>query len=112
MASQTQGIQQLLTAEKRAAEKVAEARKRNYYTNDFISLNLLTSFSENENQRVKSISERVREKGRVCISSVFRFSLILFCFVIVLIAHSPKVFRLLRIVHCTNIHYLFNRFSS
>ncbi|XP_044263291.1 V-type proton ATPase subunit G-like [Tribolium madens] len=28
MASQTQGIQQLLTAEKRAAEKVAEARKR------------------------------------------------------------------------------------
>lgn len=30
MASQTQGIQQLLTAEKRAAEKVAEARKRNY----------------------------------------------------------------------------------
>lgn len=31
MASQTQGIQQLLTAEKRAAEKVAEARKRNYF---------------------------------------------------------------------------------
>lgn len=30
MASQTQGIQQLLTAEKRAAEKVAEARKRKY----------------------------------------------------------------------------------
>jgi len=28
MASQTQGIQQLLTAEKRAAEKVQEARKR------------------------------------------------------------------------------------
>ncbi|CAG9813826.1 unnamed protein product [Phaedon cochleariae] len=28
MASQTQGIQQLLVAEKRAAEKVAEARKR------------------------------------------------------------------------------------
>ena len=28
MASQTQGIQQLLSAEKRAAEKVAEARKR------------------------------------------------------------------------------------
>lgn len=27
MASQTQGIQQLLAAEKRAAEKVAEARK-------------------------------------------------------------------------------------
>ncbi len=28
MAAQTQGIQQLLTAEKRAAEKVNEARKR------------------------------------------------------------------------------------
>jgi len=28
MASQTQGIQQLLAAEKRAAEKTAEARKR------------------------------------------------------------------------------------
>jgi len=28
MASQTQGIQQLLAAEKRAAEKVAEAKKR------------------------------------------------------------------------------------
>lgn len=28
MASQSQGIQQLLQAEKRAAEKVAEARKR------------------------------------------------------------------------------------
>jgi hypothetical protein len=31
MASQTQGIQQLLTAEKRAAEKVAEARKSELY---------------------------------------------------------------------------------
>lgn len=30
MASQSQGIQQLLQAEKRAAEKVAEARKRKY----------------------------------------------------------------------------------
>jgi hypothetical protein len=28
MASQTQGIQQLLAAEKKAAERVAEARKR------------------------------------------------------------------------------------
>lgn len=28
MASQTQGIQQLLTAEKKAADKVGEARKR------------------------------------------------------------------------------------
>lgn len=31
MASQTQGIQQLLAAEKRAAEKVAEARKREFF---------------------------------------------------------------------------------
>lgn len=30
MASQTQGIQQLLAAEKRAAEKVSEARKRKW----------------------------------------------------------------------------------
>lgn len=30
MASQTQGIQQLLAAEKRAAEKVSEARKRKF----------------------------------------------------------------------------------
>lgn len=32
MASQSQGIQQLLQAEKRAAEKVAEARKSEYGT--------------------------------------------------------------------------------
>lgn len=31
MASQTQGIQQLLAAEKRAAEKVSEARKRKVF---------------------------------------------------------------------------------
>lgn len=31
MASQSTGIQQLLQAEKRAAEKVAEARKRKVY---------------------------------------------------------------------------------
>lgn len=30
MASQSQGIQQLLQAEKRAAEKVSEARKREF----------------------------------------------------------------------------------
>lgn len=30
MASQTQGIQQLLAAEKRAAEKVNDARKRKF----------------------------------------------------------------------------------
>jgi hypothetical protein len=35
MASQTQGIQQLLAAEKRAAEKVAEAKKRKYQVDKF-----------------------------------------------------------------------------
>jgi hypothetical protein len=32
MASHTQGIQQLLAAEKRAAEKVSDAKKRKYGT--------------------------------------------------------------------------------
>lgn len=41
MASQTQGIQQLLAAEKRAAEKVSEARKRK-----FIIFHFLTYFFE------------------------------------------------------------------
>lgn len=36
MASQSQGIQQLLQAEKRAAEKVAEARKSEYGTARFL----------------------------------------------------------------------------
>lgn len=36
MASQTQGIQQLLAAEKRAAEKVAEAKKRKYWIFSFL----------------------------------------------------------------------------
>lgn len=36
MASQTQGIQQLLAAEKRAAEKVSEARKRKWKNIDFL----------------------------------------------------------------------------
>lgn len=43
MASQTQGIQQLLTAEKRAAEKVAEARKRNYPEQNHFSLHFSKS---------------------------------------------------------------------
>lgn len=38
MASQTQGIQQLLAAEKKAAEKVAEARKREYIFDLYILL--------------------------------------------------------------------------
>lgn len=36
MASQTQGIQQLLAAEKKAAEKVSEARKRKFCVEQFI----------------------------------------------------------------------------
>lgn len=38
MASQTQGIQQLLAAEKRAAEKVSDARKREYIHRQSISV--------------------------------------------------------------------------
>lgn len=38
MASQTQGIQQLLAAEKKAAEKVAEARKRKRSNKLYIQL--------------------------------------------------------------------------
>ena len=44
MASQTQGIQQLLAAEKKAADKVAEARKSKYtfvlYFHDFLKKQL------------------------------------------------------------------------
>lgn len=36
MASQTHGIQQLLAAEKRAAEKVSEARRRNISINNLL----------------------------------------------------------------------------
>jgi len=36
MASQTHGIQQLLAAEKRAAEKVSEARRRNILINNLL----------------------------------------------------------------------------
>lgn len=38
MASQSQGVQQLLAAEKKAAEKVAEARKREYRARDACSV--------------------------------------------------------------------------
>lgn len=49
MASQSQGIQQLLAAEKRAAEKVAEARKSNNFARQkqkfiFIKLFLILTF--------------------------------------------------------------------
>lgn len=37
MASQSQGVQQLLAAEKKAAEKVAEARKREYQSKSTFS---------------------------------------------------------------------------
>ena len=39
MASQTQGIQQLLAAEKKAADKVAEARKSKNYHFPIIEFN-------------------------------------------------------------------------
>lgn len=61
MASQTQGIQQLLAAEKRAAEKVAEARKSKSYTamhkykNAFSSEFLIDFRAIQENINVKSI---------------------------------------------------------
>lgn len=45
MASQTQGIQQLLAAEKRAAEKVAEARKRKYMETVFFFFSFYISIS-------------------------------------------------------------------
>lgn len=44
MASQTQGIQQLLAAEKRAAEKVSEARKREFLFKCYNSYSNLDTF--------------------------------------------------------------------
>lgn len=44
MASQTQGIQQLLAAEKRAADKVAEARKSKLKTKNTLSNFLFAHF--------------------------------------------------------------------
>ncbi|XP_054249356.1 V-type proton ATPase subunit G 1 isoform X1 [Indicator indicator] len=49
MASQSQGIQQLLQAEKRAAEKVAEARKRKY-----------GAAAEGKNRRLKQAKEEAQ----------------------------------------------------
>lgn len=40
MASQTHGIQQLLVAEKRAAEKVGEARKSKFFLYIFFSISI------------------------------------------------------------------------
>lgn len=55
MASQTQGIQQLLTAEKRAAEKVAEARKRKYSTNYCLSPKFPIFFFNSQNTIRKAV---------------------------------------------------------
>lgn len=44
MASNTQGIQQLLAAEKKAADKVGEARKRNYSTFFILKSNQINNF--------------------------------------------------------------------
>lgn len=47
MASNTQGIQQLLAAEKKAADKVGEARKRKYFS----AREVLGTILQSENAR-------------------------------------------------------------
>lgn len=59
MASQTQGIQQLLAAEKKAAEKVAEARKRKRSNKLFIQLD----WYRNKNLRFFAIDVTRVEKS-------------------------------------------------
>ncbi|KAM6186765.1 V-type proton ATPase subunit G 2 isoform 2-T2 [Rhynchocyon petersi] len=64
MASQSQGIQQLLQAEKRAAEKVADARKR--------KSSLFSQATRRQVQGMQSSQQRNRERvlaqllGMVC----------------------------------------------
>lgn len=79
MASQTQGIQQLLAAEKRAAEKVSEARKRKltFFTErifiDFLRSNdflLITKFWQLQASR--SVSSRPRKRLRMRLKSTDR----------------------------------------
>lgn len=56
MASQTQGIQQLLAAEKRAAEKVAEARKSK-------SITTLHKHKNSFSDRFRAIQENINVKS-------------------------------------------------
>lgn len=66
MASQTQGIQQLLAAEKRAAEKVSEARKRNKIfsnSNDMMTKLILIHFPIiGKQKRLKQAKEEAQEE--------------------------------------------------
>lgn len=69
MASQTQGIQQLLAAEKRAAEKVSEARKRKFRNwksfIDFILQNLSWKYFrliKGKQKRLKQAKEEAQDE--------------------------------------------------
>lgn len=53
--NQTQGIQQLLTAEKRAAEKVSEARKRKYWWNHKLKTYIIKYGETTESSSLSSI---------------------------------------------------------
>lgn len=84
MASQTQGIQQLLAAEKRAAEKVSEARKRKliklsnfanfidfFYEKIFeifnsfqVSKNVLSKLRKKLKMRLKSTDKNASDNSR------------------------------------------------
>jgi hypothetical protein len=52
MASQTQGIQQLLAAEKRAAEKVSEARRRKILCIIYYIFHMRSSYNNLLNYKV------------------------------------------------------------
>ena len=72
MASQTQGIQQLLAAEKRAAEKVGEARKSKFFLSIFSIVDLITKIPSTDNifyilrlgkqRRLKQAKEEAQEE--------------------------------------------------
>lgn len=64
MASQTQGIQQLLAAEKRAAEKVSEARKRECkILQIFIDFSSAIRFlSSGKQKRLKQAKEEAQDE--------------------------------------------------
>lgn len=63
MASQTQGIQQLLIAEKRAAEKVLEARKCNFLIISCFKLHFIyfcTHSKKGKQKRLKQAKEEAQ----------------------------------------------------
>lgn len=61
MASNTQGIQQLLAAEKKAADKVGDARKRK-----LIDRNNFDFFWKNENIFVEKFHHKIRSCEFIC----------------------------------------------